>query len=145
MKHYVVLFTLLLISCLETESPRIDYDFKYGRSFGFCIGLCYSEIHFQDGEVILNKESREGDSSRTFTRKINDQEFNSLFKKFNPHKFNELPSIIGCPDCADGGAEYIEVLIDGEWKRVTFEYGSAVEGIQVVVNNLRDLYDSLDE
>jgi hypothetical protein len=33
-----------------------------------------------------------------------------------------MDTVIGCPDCADGGAEWLELGFEKEVKRVTFEY-----------------------
>ena len=50
-----------------------------------------------------------------------------------------LDDRIGCPDCADGGAEWIEIdSMDGV-KRVTFENGQTVNGIEPLVEKLRQL------
>jgi hypothetical protein len=46
---------------------------------------------------------------------------------------------IGCPDCADGGAEWIQVDWIDESKRVTFENGRMVEGIEKLIEKLRQM------
>ena len=35
--------------------------------------------------------------------------------------FQSLDDVYGCPDCADGSAEFIEIIYDGVAKQVTFE------------------------
>ena len=53
--------------------------------------------------------------------------------------FRLLDDRIGCPDCADGGAEWIQVNWSGQNKRVTFENGQLIKGFEGLVVKLRDL------
>ena len=52
--------------------------------------------------------------------------------------------VIGCPDCTDGGAEWIEVIQNGQSKKITFEYGDTLETINPLINMLRDIFESWD-
>lgn len=54
----------------------------------------------------------------------------------------ELDSIYGCPDCADGGAEWIEIQDDQQIKKVTFEYGDTLAPIENLMLELRDLREA---
>ena len=49
----------------------------------------------------------------------------------------EFEDVIGCPDCADGGGEWIEVTFDDTVKRITFEYGDTLEPIQNLIDQMR--------
>ena len=53
--------------------------------------------------------------------------------------FQALDDQIGCPDCADGGAEWIEVKWLKKSKRVTFENGQTVKGIEGLIEKLRQI------
>ena len=56
--------------------------------------------------------------------------------------FGELQSyadIVGCPDCADGGAEWIQVEMNDGIKKIIFEYGDTLETIQPLIDMLRTL------
>ncbi|CAF4279798.1 unnamed protein product, partial [Rotaria sordida] len=48
-----------------------------------------------------------------------------------------LDDRIGCPGCADGGIEWIEVNWSKESKRVTFEYEALINGIEELIKYLR--------
>ena len=54
---------------------------------------------------------------------------------FIPHKDEvfALKEIIGCPDCLDGGAEWIEVSCDGKAHRVEFDYHAPPSAISHLV------------
>ena len=49
----------------------------------------------------------------------------------------EFADVIGCPDCADGGGEWVEVMFDDTVKRITFEYGDTLEPIQNLIDQMR--------
>ena len=53
--------------------------------------------------------------------------------------FQSLDDVYGCPDCADGGAEFIEIIYDGVAKQVTFDAYTEIDGIQELTILLRDL------
>ena len=48
-----------------------------------------------------------------------------------------LPERIGCPDCADQGAEWIEIFTEGKSHRVTFEYQQNPPGLEALLRQLR--------
>ena len=50
-----------------------------------------------------------------------------------------MPEIVGCPDCADGGGEWIEVNVAGESHRVTFGNGVKIDAIQPLIERIRSL------
>jgi len=45
----------------------------------------------------------------------------------------------GCPDCADGGAEWVEISFDTLKHRVTFEFLNEPEELTPIVSALREL------
>ena len=54
-----------------------------------------------------------------------------------------MKDVYGCPDCADGGSEWIEVTHNGDTKKVTFEFGSVLEPIARLVDSLRSIRSDL--
>jgi hypothetical protein len=56
-----------------------------------------------------------------------------------------LDSIIGCPDCADGGAEWFEIVTNDTVERVTIEYGDSLEGLNNYIDLLRSVRHSFQE
>ncbi|CAF1265360.1 unnamed protein product [Rotaria sordida] len=53
--------------------------------------------------------------------------------------FTALADRIGCPGCADGGIEWIQVDWPDATKRVTFESGQLFKGLEGFVVNLRQM------
>ncbi|NOZ74228.1 MAG: hypothetical protein GXO90_02475, partial [FCB group bacterium] len=47
-------------------------------------------------------------------------------------------------DCTDGGAEWIEVDLNGEHKKITFEYGDSLAAVQVLLDSMRVLRERFE-
>ena len=52
--------------------------------------------------------------------------------------FKNLNEVYGCPDCADGGAEFIEIIKNEEVHRVTFEYNKSVQRFEKLIELMRN-------
>ena len=58
------------------------------------------------------------------------------------NSFFELPETIGCPDCADGRAEWLEIeLMNGEKHKVTFEYRNEPASLNDHIIGLRGMME----
>lgn len=132
---------MMLFSCdSDDEFVPKDAMIYYGTSFGECIGYCITETYLEDAEVTIIRrawgDEREPVKS-TFT--ISTEQMNAILGGIDEEKFKKLPETLGCPDCADGGAEWLEVDYGDEKKRVTFEYMDDIDGISDAVQILREL------
>ena len=125
---------------LETFGDR-DLVIRAGTSFGMCAGHCVTELTLDETEVVFTETSREPERfpTRTRTAALTADEWAELARLADPDDFEGLPPTLGCPDCADGGAEWVEVEHQGERRRVTFEYGSEVPGIGALVRRVREI------
>ena len=116
----------LLISC-NTELDKRIQKVNYGTSFGECIGFCRKQLSITADSVHFTAFC-DACMSPTIVRKdslcaINKLQWDSLRSRILVNAFNVLPNVIGCPDCADGGAEWLELILNnGEKHKVTFEY-----------------------
>ena len=144
----MILSTLFLTNCEKvselTDKQAIisEYVVNYGTSFGMCVGPCRKEMNVVKNEVIFTVFYTEGRGAIGGTPKIYNEALdaalrNSLVKSIDYEAFKNLNEVIGCPDCADGGAEWVEI-IKGDWKhKVTFEFGKAPKEIESLVIILR--------
>ena len=57
-------------------------------------------------------------------------------------KVMALPERIGCPDCADGGAEWVIITVGDKTHKVVFEYGKAPAELAAVVAKFRALKET---
>ncbi|CAF1064292.1 unnamed protein product [Rotaria sp. Silwood1] len=115
-----------------------------GTSFGECLGYCRRSINMTNvpPQLIALKESN-GDQIKypTIQRQYPFDliQWQKLIAVFDTDIFLKLDDRIGCPDCADGGAEWIQVNWSNKSKRVTFEYGKSVNVIEELIKYSRVL------
>jgi len=145
-KILIVLLSLLLFSCeteeLEAELPII----RYGTSFGKCSGYCITEIQVNPTEAIRVRQGWNNSIvPETLTISFLKSHFVDIESLINTDDFLLLDPVIGCPDCADGGSEWVELTIGSRLKRVTFEYGTTINEIDDLVVVLRQLNNKLNE
>jgi len=136
---FILLMVGLTVSCKKNDKGATEVkQIEYGTSFGECLGYCKSDILLQRGSVKYT-ESGWSDTLKTITCTDTLTMWNVFASGLDIKKFFELQAIIGCPDCADGGAEWIEIeLVSGEKHKVTFEYMNAPEVLESYVIKLRD-------
>nr|WP_068890425.1 hypothetical protein [Pedobacter panaciterrae] len=72
-------------------------------------------------------------------------DFDKISSQIDEESFKNLKSTYGCPDCADGGAEWIEIKIGSNTKRVTFEYGNPPEELKPLNDHLRSIQQQYDK
>ena len=133
--------SLFLFSCQNGyEKVEVnDISIKSGIFFGFCIGYCKSEIEIVNRDVVFIASSWSDPNypDIMLNDNISIQEWDSLIESVDMDSLLSLDDIIGCPDCADGGGEWIEITKVDTLKRVTFEYGETVELIQSLIEKVR--------
>ena len=132
-----VFLPLVLCHCDDATTPSTGTVISSGFSFGECLGFCFQEVSFR-GTVAsyVMKDQRSGELVEGDVR-LAIEAWRALANAVDLDALQALPDIIGCPDCADGGAEWIQVWRDGETTRVAFEYGTAIESIQPLLDVAR--------
>ncbi|MDZ7933682.1 MAG: hypothetical protein U5M51_01655 [Emticicia sp.] len=145
----MILSTLFFANCekvsnsIDNQASMSDYVVNYGTSFGMCLGPCRKEMNFLNGEVsftVFYTEGRGaiGGTPKTFKETLDATLANSLLKSIDYESFKKLNERIGCPDCADGGAEWVEIMKGDSKHKVTFEFGKAPKEIESLVTILRE-------
>lgn len=147
---YFALFSTFFLSSCDTVSPKLESDFEItsGQSFGECQGLCtqYLVINASQPEVEFVAQPyfvNEQDEKLVFQDSLSQEDWDRILSEINTAEIRALNETYGCPDCADGGAEWIEIA-DGLGKyKVTFEYGKEVKGIENLIILLRNQRNAL--
>lgn len=140
-----LLFLSVLIiaaACGTAKNAKGDNEvvsILHGTSYGHCRGYCIKEELYTADKLVYTQYNRD---SANFPKKevVNTytaEELNALFASIDPEKWKSLPETIGCPDCADGGAEYIEIRTKNATKRVMFDAHSDPEGLAEALVLLR--------
>ena len=124
----------------KLTSDSID-TIRYGTSFGECMGYCIRDITITESEINFEKRGwgmngmlPEVSSSKN----INSADWAALIEKVDFDSFILLDSVIGCPDCADGGAEYIEIVKGNQNHKVVFEFMNVPNELGEIIDSLRN-------
>lgn len=140
MKTIIYLFMVVAIfatSCRtkkETASTTIStttsstevIKIVHGTTFGFCHGYCNKTVTYTASSVVYEQYGRDsiafppGSVREVFSK----DQFEAIVSKFKWNEWDTLPDNIGCPDCTDRGAEFIEVTTSKGIKRVRFDAGA---------------------
>ena len=151
MKRFIIyllpaLAGLLAGSCTTVAEPEGDLSaaplvIRSGTSFGMCMGYCYTEVAIASETTTLTGKSfrnKEQYPDKQCSSNTTQDDWQALRGLINREALRRLPQTIGCPDCADGGAEWIEVEEGNSTHRVTFEYNSNVPEIGPLLNKVRE-------
>jgi hypothetical protein len=120
------------------QSIRIDT----GTSFGECIGYCIFQLIIEDEVahfVAYNWWDDLAYPDLVLDIELTNTEWDNIVNQIDFEYFQALDDVYGCPDCNDGGSEWIEISINNEIKKVTFEAYTEVNGIEELILLLREL------
>lgn len=153
----IVLISLMLMGLAQcSEQPSVITDaaesvvIRSGTSFGMCIGYCNKDMELVGTKALFAKSSLRDPAkypTRTCTKMLTESKTANLNALAQFNEFRKQPEVIGCPDCADGGAEYIELQVGTLRHRVKFDYGKTIPGFETLVKELRvqrDLFNDCE-
>jgi len=119
----IILFIALFsFSCDDVITDSFDENIvvKSGSFFGECIGYCSRELDLTKNEIIYSAATwNSSQQKKSYENILSRTEWESLKSKIDLDSFGKLDSVIGCPDCADGGGEWIEIKYFEKTKKVT--------------------------
>jgi hypothetical protein len=142
--HFVVLtLSVLMVNGEQIENKDI-LSISSGTSFGRCVGYCRQSINIMSNpsQVIVSREANFNQGSFppiNLKFPLNSTEWIDLVSLVNLDIFQSLDDRIGCPDCADGGAEWVQIDWSNVSKRVTFENRQTIKGIEELIEKLREM------
>ena len=115
------------------QDERYSGESRYGRMGG------------RDTRQEFLSRGRGGTSlePQRFELKLSAAEWQDIVQLAERSSFDGLPEVIGCPDCADGGAESLEISGPGVRKSVKFDHGANVPQIQPLLDRVRVLRTQL--
>ena len=143
----VVLLVVVFVRCMSNLTPQTPQNtttdkltIRTGTSFNMCAGYCKNDYVFNGTSVTLAQGSvlpQAQVTPRSCQSTISQAQWNDIKTLANMDAFSKVATVLGCPDCTDGGAEYIEIEVDGQKHRVTFPYGKTIPGFETLVDTLR--------
>lgn len=145
MKLMIFLTAILLTVFTACETPKkvVSDDtiisITHGTNFGHCRGYCRKEVIFTEDQVIYSQSGVDSTATPVKSEEFGNslKDWNKLISLLDLKKFNNMKESYGCPDCADGGSEYIEIKTMKGTKRVTIEYGTAFPDLEPLLTELR--------
>lgn len=149
MRTLLFLSVLILAAACGTgkNSGNEVLSILHGTSYGHCRGYCIKEELYTADKLVYTQYSRDSANfpKKEVTETYTADELTALFTSIDAEKWKALPETIGCPDCADGGAEYIEIRTKNATKRVMFDAHSEPEGLEKALELLRAKRKALEK
>lgn len=135
----VALCALSSCDSVEAVPDEAPVSIKIGTFFGECVGYCSTETTINPASATYVEWSYDSRKfpERSRTVDVTQEEWHDLVQAVSMNKLVTLDSVIGCPDCTDGGGEWVEVRSAGRVKRVVFEHGATVEPIRDLLGRAR--------
>jgi hypothetical protein len=125
------------------EDGNVDLNpfvLRTGTSFGMCVGYCVTELRVDSLELTFTERANRGEIlPRTRVLPLTRAEWSRIRGLVDVAALKRLEGVHGCPDCVDGGAEWIEIELPGGPVRVTFDHGATLAGIGALQAELRAL------
>jgi len=132
MAFSVVIGILFVVGCTP-QTSQDDLIIKAGSWGGRCEGYCTSETIITSEKIIYNRSGRspKGQLPELIEEiPISVEQWNALLGSLDFKVFSSLDDVFGCPNCADGGTQWITVDNGKTTKTVTFESGDTIPEIE---------------
>ncbi|MEZ5970528.1 MAG: hypothetical protein R3C31_01800 [Hyphomonadaceae bacterium] len=149
MKFIVLAAILFVTACASAPAPAAHTDVRQivsTTSFGMCVGYCTTRLEISEGRAVLIREARGGRGGsqdlplQRFTAVLTPDEWDAIERVAASTDLSGLPPVIGCPDCADGGAESLTIDSgNAQQQSISFEYGVAVAEAAPLLERIRAL------
>lgn len=126
MKKIVSAFCCLcfILSCTDNNDENRfllnEKDYLiFGHFYGMCVGEeCVETFKLTDSELFEDTEDDYSGSNLNFIKLDNEkfEQVKNLMDYFPKELLSENETILGCPDCADGGGLFIQYYYNGSLK-----------------------------
>jgi hypothetical protein len=145
----------LLAACTPSKSPQHPettpapdpsgiVSVETGTFYGECVEYCWTELVVRPSTTTLVSSAWKNKPPQlTERRELSAAAWSKLVGMVDKATFLALPEVIGCPDCTDGGGEWIEIDFGSTKKRVTFEANAAVPELDGLTAELRPVRKEL--
>ena len=153
LKSYFVLAAIAwLTACANTTAAPASATVTRiisTTSFGMCLGYCTTRLEITEGRAVLIREARGGRGApqnlpeQRYTAQLSASEWQDLQRLAANVDFEALPETVGCPDCADGGAEGLTVEGPSGAESVSLEFRAAIPQAQPLLDRVRAIRDRL--
>ncbi len=144
-------FALALSACASAASqPAGVTRVVSTTSFGMCVGYCTTRLEISEGQAVLIREARGGrgapnpaQTPQRYSTPLTPSEWQEIQRLATNVDFDALPDTVGCPDCADGGAEGLTVEGSAGAESVSLEFRASIPEAQPLLDRVRALRERL--
>jgi hypothetical protein len=139
----VLATSLSLAACASAPAAPADIrQIVSTTSFGMCVGYCTTRLELADGQAVLIRQARggrggQGGPDQRFTAALAPDEWQEIARLAAVSNIAGLPDVIGCPDCADGGAESLTIAGASGSKTITFDHGADIAQAHALLERVR--------
>jgi hypothetical protein len=148
----IIFISIQFLTSCEAEDDLLTYDsdivsIGYGTSFGdigYCnrkIEIIGTDINFKATGQTVTGDLPEIDINGT----ISIEDWEELVNSIEFLVFRNMEEVIGCPDCTDGGAEWIEITTDNISHKIIFELENEPEEVEEYIESLRELIEDFED
>jgi len=139
---------LALAACASAPTPAPETHIRQivsTTSFGMCVGYCTTRLEISPGRAVLIRQARGGRGApqdlpdQRLSALLTPDEWDAIERLAAETDLASLPDVIGCPDCADGGAESLAIVGDEPSKTVSFDFGASVPSADPLLQRVRAL------
>lgn len=95
-----------------------------GWSFGFCLGYCRADLAVEGNDLVLTGSDREVETLYANRGTLTSGGVAALEDSLGALEDVSFEAVYGCPDCADGGAAYLELSRNGVTERIAMEFSN---------------------
>jgi hypothetical protein len=134
---FALLVVSLFTACGSPSQPSDVLQVRATTSFGFCVGYCRTTLEITPTEAVYTREGWRGEPPIVRREPLASSDWSDLTRAVDRDRLGALPDVIGCPDCADAGAESVGVVAVDWTKTVTFDHGAVVPTIQSLLGRVR--------
>lgn len=129
-KLFFILILLVAFSTTScsTKTKNKILQINYGYDFGRCVSYCKKTYYITPKRIVTVEKSHRDTvqyPTKIVTKKTPSNFWDTLVRLFQTSEMMHLPSVIGCPGCADEGIEWMSIIQkDGTSKKVKFNYSN---------------------
>jgi hypothetical protein len=117
---------------------------KAGWSFGFCLGACRGDLSIDADRLDYRMRDRAGEETLLANAgSLTDSGRARLAELATALGATPLQDVYGCPDCADGGAAYLELQRPAGLSTTRYEYRQPPPSLQALDDFLAQVIEAL--
>jgi heat shock protein HslJ/predicted secreted protein len=127
--------------------PIPPLGIRIGTSFGECGGYCWKEVLLDEEAIVVIARSWDTEAypEKVYEEKMKPELWVQLQTTADFSTLEQMDEVYGCPDCDDGGAEWVTMTLSGRIETVKFEYGAKLEPLAELLELLRAVRNEVIE